>query len=45
MTPKIKVRISKVRIDTGLKDVNMQKAKSAILENKIRTKAIIQKKK
>jgi hypothetical protein len=43
--PKIKIRISKQRIDTGLKDPSMDKAKGVIIENKIREKGIIQKNK
>ena len=45
MTPKIKIRISKARIDSGLKNPVMKKAKGIIIENKIRAKAVIQKKK
>ena len=45
MTPKIKVRVSKARIDVGLKDPIMKKAKGFIIENKIRANSAIQKKK
>ena len=45
MTPKIKIRVSKTRINAGLKDPIMQKTKSIILEKGIREKSVIQKKK
>ena len=43
--PKIKIRISKQRIDAGLKDPIMDKAKGIVIEAKIREKGIIQKNK
>ena len=41
--PKIKIRISKQRIDSGLKDPIMNKVKGDVIESKIREKGIIQK--
>ena len=41
--PKVKIRVSKERIDAGLKDPNMQKAKGKIIEMEIRKKDIIKK--
>jgi hypothetical protein len=45
MKPKIKIRVSKERMDAGLKDPSMKKAKGVMIEAKIREKGIIQKKK
>lgn len=43
--PKIKIRISKQRIEAGLKEPMMSKAKAVMIESKIREKGIIQKNK
>lgn len=41
--PKIKIRVSKQRIDYGLKDPMMTKAKGVMIESKMREKDIIKK--